>query len=112
LYFKNNKNLNFYEQSVTSYPEITKLKITKEIDFILMACDRVWDCVDAQKICEYVSIKLKSNDKISDIIGELMDKIISKNNNSKIFFKIAPIGTDNMTCIIIQLFHNGKDEKK
>ena len=82
LSFKNNQNLKFYEQSVTSYPEITKFKITKDIEFVIMACDGVWDCVDVQKLCEHISIKLKSNQKISDIIAQLMDQIISKTNNS------------------------------
>lgn len=84
LYFKNNKNL-FYEQSVTSCPEITKLKLTKDIEFIIMACDGVWDCVDVQKVCEHISTKLKSKERISEIIAELMDQIIAKTNNSKYF---------------------------
>ncbi len=48
-----------------------------------MACDGVWDCVDIQKLCEHISIRLKSRIKISDIIAELFDQIISKTNNSK-----------------------------
>jgi len=86
LYFKNNTNLKFYEQSVTSYPEITKFKITKDIEFVIMACDGVWDCVDVQKLCEHISIKLKSKKRISDLIAELMDQIISKTNNSIYYF--------------------------
>lgn len=50
-----------------------------------MACDGVWDCVDVQKLCEHISIKLKSRSKISDIIGDLMNQIISKTNNSKLY---------------------------
>lgn len=80
--FKNNKNLKFYEQSVTSYPEITKFKITKDIEFCIMACDGIWDCVDEQKLCEHISMKLKSNEKISSIIADLMDKVLAKTNNS------------------------------
>lgn len=47
-----------------------------------MACDGVWDCVDVQKLCEHISIKLKSKVKVSTIISDLMDQIISKTNNS------------------------------
>jgi protein phosphatase PTC2/3 len=75
--------LKFYEQAVTAYPEITKMKITKDIEFILMACDGVWDCVDIQKLCEHIAIKLKAKMKCSDIIAEFFDQIISKTNNSK-----------------------------
>ncbi len=67
---------------MTAYPEITKMKITKDIEFILMACDGVWDCVDIQKLCEHIALRLKSRMKISDIVAELFDQIISKTNNS------------------------------
>ena len=84
LGFKNNPNLKFYEQAVTAYPEITKMKITKDIDFVIIACDGVWDCVDIQKLCEHIAIKLKSNVKISNIISDLFDQILSKTSNSKL----------------------------
>jgi protein phosphatase 2C family protein 2/3 len=87
LAFKNNSHLKFYEQAVTAYPEITKMKITKDLDFILMACDGVWDCVDVQKVCEHISVQLKLKTKISQIISELFDQIISKANNSKYLMK-------------------------
>ncbi len=80
--FKRNPNLEFYEQSVIAYPQITNQKITNDCEFIIMACDGVWDCVDAQKLCEFVSNKLKTNVKISTIISEIFDKIISTTNNS------------------------------
>jgi protein phosphatase 2C family protein 2/3 len=62
------------------------MKITKDIEFIVMACDGVWDCVDAQKFCECISILLKSNKKRSEILAELFDQIIAKNNNSIFLF--------------------------
>jgi serine/threonine protein phosphatase PrpC len=52
-----------------------------------MACDGIWDCVDEQKLCEHISMKLKSKEKISNIIADLMDKVLAKTNNS-IFYKI------------------------
>ncbi len=50
----------------------------------MIACDGIWDCVDIQKFCEFVSKKLKksSNKKISKIIGNLFDQMIAKTNNS------------------------------
>lgn len=83
LSFKNKQNLNCYEQAVTPYPEITKFKITKDIEFIIIACDGIWDCVEIQKLCEHLSLRLKSKEKISKILADLMDKILSKTYNSK-----------------------------
>ena len=118
LAFKNNKNLKFYDQSVTSYPEINKIKNLEGIEFIIMGCDGLWDCVKPQKLCESISKKLKQGDsiadfKLSDIIGDIFDQILSKTNNSKFIFFLfffflilAPIGTDNMSCIIIEFLQN------
>lgn len=82
--FKSKANLESYEQAVISYPEITKLKISNDIEFVIIACDGIWDCVDIQKFCEHVSHKLKksSNKKISKIIAEFFDQMIAKTNNS------------------------------
>lgn len=95
LTFKQNPTLKFYEQAVIAYPEITKVNITDDIDFIVMGCDGVWDCVEPQKFCEYINERLKHNDNINDIIGEVFNQIVSTSND-------IPVGTDNMTCIIVQ----------
>ncbi len=106
LNYKKNENLKPFEQIITSYPEINKIKMTDDIDFIIMASDGVWDCVDQEKLCETIEKELKENinNKISNIIANIFDNIISKNN-------ISSIGSDNMSCIIIQ-FKNNKKYKK
>jgi len=96
--FKKNHDLKRHEQAVTVYPEIKKLKITKEMEFIVIACDGVWDCVDDDKLGEYIWKGLNEQKKITEIISNLFDQILSKNAKSN-------IGTDNMSCIIIQFCH-------
>ena len=78
--FKNNKNLKRSDQAVIANPEVSKFRITEDMDFIVMGCDGIWDCVDVQQVCDYISIKLKEKTKISKIISELFDQIISKTN--------------------------------
>ena len=104
LIFKSQPGLKFYEQSVTAFPEITKIKRTDDISFIVMACDGVWDCVEEQGFCEEIekNIRMNPKKKLSDIIAEIFDKLVSKTNN-------IPIGTDNMSCIIVQ-FVNSNDK--
>ena len=76
--FKKNLNLKSHEQAVTVYPEINKMKITKDMEFIILGCDGVWDCVEDAKLCEHVSKSLKESKKLTDIIASLFDQIISK----------------------------------
>lgn len=95
LQFKD-KKLRPYEQAVTAYPEILTYELTPTSEFLVIACDGIWDCVEPQKFCEFISAELKKQVKISDIIGNIQDMVLSKTINS-------PIGTDNMTCIVVQL---------
>jgi protein phosphatase 1G len=94
LQFKD-KRLRPYEQAVTAYPEILTYELTPTSEFLVIACDGIWDCVEPQKFCEFISEELKKQIKISDIIGSIQDMVLSKTINS-------PIGTDNMTCIVVQ----------
>ncbi len=52
LSFKSNYELKLHEQSVIPLPEITKIEDTEGIDFIIMGCDGVWDCVKRQIVCD------------------------------------------------------------
>ena len=70
-----------------------------------MACDGFWNCVKIQLVCEYISLKLKESLNISKIISDLFDHFISETNKSISFLKLANIGTDNMSCILIQFKH-------
>ncbi len=96
--FKNNQNLKNYEQGVIAYPEVSKFKITPDMEFIIMACDGVWDCVEVQQFCDHISMKLKENLPISKIIGELFDQILSKTNRS--IFKLNKRISVLIICLV------------
>jgi len=95
---KNNADLNFNQQAVICLPEINKFKITSDMQFIIMGCDGIWDCVEIQKFCDFISKKLKEKVSIPLILKELFSTIISKSNERK-------FGSDNMTCMIIEFDH-------
>ena len=101
LKFKTNSNLKRHEQSVISLPEITKIEDTDGIDFIIMGCDGVWDCVKRQLVCEFIDRQIRENPnkKLSEILTEIFDRCVSP-----IWGVI--LGTDNMSCIIVQFLHN------
>ena len=105
LKFKSNPNLKRYEQSVIALPEITKIEDTEGIDFIIMGCDGVWDCVKRQMICDFIDKEISENpDKnLSEILKIIFDKCVSP-----VWGVI--LGTDNMSCIIIQFLNNNRKE--
>ena len=97
LKFKSNPNLKRHEQSVIAVPEISKIEDIDDIDFIIMGCDGVWDCVKRQMVCEFVDKEIRENpDKnLSDILKVIFDRCVSP------VWGVV-LGTDNMSCIIIQ----------
>jgi serine/threonine protein phosphatase PrpC len=68
--FKSSPHLKFYEQSVIAFPEITKIKRTDDINYIIMGCDGVWDCVEKQGLCEEIDkiCNKQPNKMLSNII--------------------------------------------
>ena len=106
LKFKSNPNLKLYEQSVIAVPEITKVKLTNDIDFIIMGCDGVWDCVKRQLVCEFVEKQIKENpnQKLSEILKVIFQRCVSP------VWGVV-VGTDNMSCIIIQFLKDKNNIK-
>ena len=98
FHYKSNKLLDPYEQLVISLPDVRIVKLTNDIDFIVLACDGIWENLSSKQVVDFVYTKLKANPQIalSLIIEALFDKIISPDSFT------APLGCDNMSCIIVQ----------
>ena len=110
LEYKQNKNLKPEEQIITANPDIKVVDFTDDIDFVIIGCDGIWDCLTNQEACDFVSKRLKEkpDQKISLIVEEMLDSIVAKD-----LYNEAGIGCDNMTCIVIVFKKDkGKDKSK
>ena len=98
LEYKQNKNLKPEEQIITANPDIKVVDFTTDLDFAIIGCDGIWDCLQNQEACDFVSKKLKENPdiKISKIVEEMLDNIVAKD-----LYNETGVGCDNMTCIVI-----------
>jgi serine/threonine protein phosphatase PrpC len=109
LEYKQNKKLPQEEQMITANPDIVEEDLTKDINFIVIACDGIWDCMTNQECCDFISERIKKDMKLSKIIEEMFDSIIAsdiysgKNFYFFIFILESGVGCDNMTCVIIQM---------
>eukprot|EP00826_Nyctotherus_ovalis_P060435 TRINITY_DN847_c0_g2_i1.p1 TRINITY_DN847_c0_g2~~TRINITY_DN847_c0_g2_i1.p1 ORF type:complete len:294 (+),score=106.80 TRINITY_DN847_c0_g2_i1:273-1154(+) len=95
LEYKQNKKLKAEEQMVTAFPEVRVEKISNECDFLIVACDGIWDCLSSQEAVNFILDKTEGQPKISKAIEEMMDFILPKEINEK-----NGLGCDNMSCIV------------
>ena len=97
--YKMDPKLKPEEQIMSNMPDIKVESLTKDVDFIVMACDGIWDCMTNQEVVDFFSEKFKNhpNQKISSMIEELFDQIIAPD-----IYTDTGVGCDNMSCIVIK----------
>ncbi len=97
--YKGNKKLKPEEQMITAFPEVVEDTIN-DVDFIILACDGIWDCKTNQEAVDFVYERLKKdpNMRLSLIVEQLFDEIVAPD-----LFTETGVGCDNMTCTIVQL---------
>lgn len=65
------------EQAITCAPDLKKVTIKPTDDFIVMACDGIWEQKSSQEIVDFIYERIKKTTKLSKIIEELFESIIS-----------------------------------
>lgn len=98
--YKSKRERPYTEQQVIVDPEIKKVARQANDQFILLACDGIWDCVTSEEGVERMRdalAKRKSTEPISNITEALFDNIIAGD-----ILASAGVGTDNMTAILLE----------
>lgn len=87
---------------VSSEPDLLvyDLKALTVPEFIVIACDGIWDCYRNDQLVKVIRDKLASEWNLQHIAEYILNDCISMASN------ITGIGFDNMTLIIIALHHN------
>ena len=105
LEYKLDPDLPVEEQMITCVPDLKTEKIGKDGDYLIIACDGIWDCLTNQEAVDFVKeqasvLKKKSGAtyKNSFIVEKMFEKIIAEDIAAS-----GGLGCDNMTCVIIQL---------
>jgi len=49
------------DQAVTAFPEVRSIKLTADTEFLILACDGIWDVMSNQKAVDFLHQKCYSN---------------------------------------------------
>lgn len=100
LEYKKSPELGHERQMICSTPDIVKMPRMKDDDFIILACDGVWDVKSNEDVCSFMKEKLHGDDAeaIIPAVESLLDDCIAEDPK-----KTNGLGGDNMTCLVVQL---------
>mmetsp|Transcript_11695 Transcript_11695/g.29580 ORF Transcript_11695/g.29580 Transcript_11695/m.29580 type:complete len:285 (-) Transcript_11695:231-1085(-) len=98
LKYKCNKAIPPSAQMITAEPDTERAAITPDDEFIIIACDGVWDILSNQEAVDFVRERMTKGVKLSGICEEVFERCISADPR-----RTSGLGGDNMTCLIIEL---------
>ena len=96
--FKQNYAIQPEQQIVTSNPDITEHDVTDEDEFVVLACDGIWDCLTSQQVVDCVRRLIAEKKELSEICEIVMDRCVAPDSDIG-----AGIGCDNMTMMVVAL---------
>ncbi|XP_074523188.1 protein phosphatase 1G isoform X2 [Halichoeres trimaculatus] len=101
-FYKRNKALPPEEQMISAMPDVKVLTLNEDHDFMVIACDGIWNVLSSQEVVDFISERIKPDQSgkvraLSSIVEELLDHCLAPDTSGD------GTGCDNMTCIIISL---------
>ncbi|KAL1629660.1 Protein phosphatase 2C 2 [Neofusicoccum ribis] len=103
--FKKSADLPPEQQIVTAFPDVTVHEITDDDEFLVIACDGIWDCQSSQAVIEFVRRGIAAKQELQDICENMMDNCLASNSDT------GGVGCDNMTIVIVGLLKGRSKEE-
>uniref|UniRef100_A0A3Q0RFY2 Protein phosphatase 1G n=1 Tax=Amphilophus citrinellus TaxID=61819 RepID=A0A3Q0RFY2_AMPCI len=99
-FYKRNKSLPPEEQMISAMPDVKVLTLNEDHDFMVIACDGIWNVLSSQEVVDFISERIKPDQSgkarpLSSIVEELLDHCLAPDTSGD------GTGCDNMTCVII-----------
>ncbi|KAG1327542.1 putative protein phosphatase 2C 11 [Cocos nucifera] len=93
--FKQNKFLPAEKQIVTANPDINIVELCDDDDFIVLACDGIWDCMSSQQLVDFIHEHINTESCLSAVCEKVLDRCLAPST-------AGGEGCDNMTMILVQ----------
>jgi len=103
--FKTKPELAAEKQIISPEPEVVVREITEDLQFVVLACDGIWDVLSNQEVADFVIHRLAQGLEPELICEELMTRCLASDSS------MGGLGCDNMTVILICFLHNQPYQK-
>lgn len=105
LFYKGNEKISAEEQMITSNPEIQTITLSPKDEFLIIACDGIWNVMENQEVIDFVREKMSKGMSLLDTAGALCDACLSDGSDGD------GSGCDNESVILLK-FNKASIPKK
>lgn len=96
LEYKKNNAIPQKDQMITAYPEVRIENLVEGDQFLVLACDGVWDMLTSQECVNFVAARIASKD-LQVVAEETLDRCLAPDIASS-----GGLGCDNTTIVIVR----------
>ncbi|WAQ99590.1 PP2C2-like protein [Mya arenaria] len=97
--FKKNDKKRAEEQIVTAYPDVQERQLTGDYEFVVLACDGIWDVLSSQEVIDFIRARIAQRMEPEIICEELMTRCLAPD------CQMGGLGCDNMTVCLVCFLH-------
>mmetsp|Transcript_8908 Transcript_8908/g.25667 ORF Transcript_8908/g.25667 Transcript_8908/m.25667 type:complete len:709 (-) Transcript_8908:55-2181(-) len=95
LEFKLNRECGPEEQAVTAAPDVREVQLEEGYEFLVLACDGIWDVMSNQEVVTFVRTALLAGDSPKQVCEKLCDTCLAPDTEH------PEIGCDNMSAMVV-----------
>jgi protein phosphatase 1B len=76
--YKTNGEMGQTEQLVSPEPDVLSIERDPKDEFVVLACDGIWDVMSNEDIRDFVRDRLRTTDKLDEISNSVLDTCLNK----------------------------------
>lgn len=99
--FKNNATKRPEEQIVTAYPDVIVKPLTPDHEFIVLACDGIWEVLNNEYVVDFIRTRIAQEIEPEQICEQLMATCLAPHCD------MDGLGCDNMTVVLVCFLQGG-----
>lgn len=110
--YKNNPSMKPRDQAVTAFPDVKVVPLNTNCEFVLLACDGLWDCMSSEEAIAWCHKNIYKNNFQK---GKLDTNDIKKGTEAIVDASCAEdigasqgLGCDNITAVLVEFLHPHK----